>query len=187
MKSLPRRVSFVKKFISGVIVGALLFGAVPTFAASGLLGQKVQGVFTVEKNGTKISEAVVINGSAYAPVRAVAEATGVNLKVEGKKIIMSSESFEDISEKNSVKISTLKATITNLESNIEITSKGELASSEAKLISAKETDNGTPESALVISSLEQRVKESKAYIADQQKLIDQAKAEIEKLQGQLNP
>lgn len=187
MKSLPRRVSFVKKFISGIIVRALLFGAVPTFAASGLLGQKVQGIFTVEKNGTKLADAVVINGSAYAPVRAVAEASGVNLKVEGKKIIMLSESSENISEVNSVKISTLKATITNLESNIEITTKGELASSEANLIAAKESDNGTPESALVISSLEQRIKESKAYIAEQQKLIDQAKAEIEKLQGQLKP
>jgi hypothetical protein len=187
MKSLPRRVSLVKKFISGVIVGALLFGAVPTFAASGLLGQKVQGLFSVEKDGTKIADAVVINGSAYAPVRAVAEASGVNLKVEGKKIIMSSESHGNISEENSVKISTLKAKISTLESNIEITSKGELASSEANLVAAKASDNGTPESALVISSLEQRIEKSKTYIAEQQILIDQAKTEIEKLQGQLKP
>ncbi|MEC0167845.1 hypothetical protein [Paenibacillus graminis] len=79
----------MKKFISGVIVGALLFGGASVFAeATNLIGQKVQGIFTIEKSGAKVADAVVINGSAYAPVRAVAEATGSKLTVEGKKIIM---------------------------------------------------------------------------------------------------
>ncbi|GGF67954.1 hypothetical protein GCM10010912_11200 [Paenibacillus albidus] len=40
----------------------------------------------MEKRSLK---AAIINGSAYAPVCAVAEATGAGLTVEGKKIIMS--------------------------------------------------------------------------------------------------
>lgn len=78
----------MKKFISGFVVGALLFGGVSAFAASGLIGQKVQGLYSIEKGGAKVADAVIINGSAYAPVRAVAAATGAGLTVEGKKIIM---------------------------------------------------------------------------------------------------
>jgi len=80
----------VKKFISGFVAGALLFGGTAAIAAQpGLIGQKVQSVFTIEKDGKKIAEAVAINGSTYAPVRSIAEATGTNLKVEGKTITMS--------------------------------------------------------------------------------------------------
>lgn len=67
-----------------------MFGGVSVFADSAsLIGQKVQGLFSIEKqSGGKIADAVIINGTAYAPVRAVSEATGVQLAVEGKKIIM---------------------------------------------------------------------------------------------------
>lgn len=79
----------MKKFISGVIVGLFLFAGASVFAdSSSLIGQKVQGLFSVEKNGTKIADAVIINGSAYAPVRAVSQAAGVGLTVEGKTIKM---------------------------------------------------------------------------------------------------
>ncbi|MEC0169710.1 hypothetical protein [Paenibacillus graminis] len=125
----------MKKFVSGVIVGALLFGGASVFAESvSLIGKKVSGVYTIEKNGKKVAEAVIINGSAYAPVRAVAEATGAGLKVEGKKIIMSEtnqgssatatseqKSVADLQverEKVSAVIEQKKANITDLETNV---------------------------------------------------------------------
>lgn len=78
----------MKKFVTGLIVGVLLFTSVSVFAApTSLIGQKVQGLFSIEKNGTKIADAVIINGSTYAPVRALAEVTGTNLNVEGKKLL----------------------------------------------------------------------------------------------------
>lgn len=80
----------MKKFVSGIIVGALLFAGVSAAADGvGIIGKKVTGVYTIEKNGKQIAEAAIINGSAYAPVRAVAEASGAGLTVEGKRIIMS--------------------------------------------------------------------------------------------------
>ncbi|MEK3699636.1 hypothetical protein NYE33_21905 [Paenibacillus sp. FSL R10-2199] len=82
----------MKKKIFVIMTSALMLGGSIGFAAasSPLIGAKVQGLFTVQKaNGTKIGDAIIINGSAYAPVRAVAEAVGTNLTVEGKKIIMS--------------------------------------------------------------------------------------------------
>ncbi|MBW4083535.1 hypothetical protein [Paenibacillus sp. S150] len=88
----------MKKFISGVIVGSLLFASASVFADSAsLIGQKVQGLFSVEKGGVKVSDAVIINGSAYAPVRAVAEAADVNLTVKGKTIIMETKNQETAS------------------------------------------------------------------------------------------
>lgn len=79
----------MKKFISGLIIGALLMTGASAFADSvSLVGQKVQGIFSIEKAGTKVADAVIINSTAYAPVRAVAEATGASLTVEGKTIIM---------------------------------------------------------------------------------------------------
>lgn len=87
----------MKKIISVAIAGALLLTSVTVFADSAsLVGKKVQGLFTVEQNGKKVADAVIIDGVAYAPVRAVSEAAGVELKVEGKKIIMS-ESLEPTS------------------------------------------------------------------------------------------
>lgn len=67
----------LKKFISGVIVGVLLLTSVSAFADSAsLIGQKVQGLFSVEKNGVKITDAVIIKGTAYAPVRSISEVMG---------------------------------------------------------------------------------------------------------------
>ncbi|MEK4061679.1 MULTISPECIES: hypothetical protein [unclassified Paenibacillus] len=89
----------MKKFVSGVIVGALLFGGASAFAGSAsLIGQKVQGLFTVEKNGAKVADAIIINGSAYAPIRAVSEATGTKLTIEGKKIIMGDATANQVSD-----------------------------------------------------------------------------------------
>jgi hypothetical protein len=84
----------LKKFIVGIVVGALLFGAVPAFANSvkSLIGTKVTGIYTVEQDGKKLTDAVVLNGSAYVPVRAIAEATGTGLAVEGKAIILEGKS-----------------------------------------------------------------------------------------------
>ncbi|OME62303.1 hypothetical protein BSK59_02195 [Paenibacillus odorifer] len=82
----------MKKKIIIITTVALMVGGSIGFAAtnSPLIGAKVQGLFTVQKSdGTKIGDAVIINGTAYAPVRSVSDATGATLTVEGKKIIMS--------------------------------------------------------------------------------------------------
>lgn len=82
----------MKKRIVGVALTALLLGSSIGYAAnSSLIGARVTGIFTVQQDGKKVAEAVVINGSAYAPVRAISDATSTALKVEGKTIIMESK------------------------------------------------------------------------------------------------
>lgn len=123
----------LKKFVSGIIVGALLFAGASAFAApSSLIGQRVQGIFSIEQGGKKLADAVIINGSAYAPVRAVADATGSSLIVEGKKIIMNETTTTTTtttttsSTEGNIKISDLKvqrekinSEITRLENGIK--------------------------------------------------------------------
>jgi len=81
----------MKKFVTGLLVGLTLFAGTSALAGpvSKLIGAKVQGVYSLEKGGKSIGEAVVIDGKAYAPVRAISEAAGVGLTIEGKTIKMS--------------------------------------------------------------------------------------------------
>lgn len=127
----------MKKFVSGLIVGLMLFAGASAFAdSSSLIGKKVQGLFSIEKNGTKIAEAVIINGSAYAPVRSIAEATGAGLTVEGKKIIMDSQIT--ITTNNATKIEQLQGLKSIVENNIKVT-KAEINMYETDVIPRAET------------------------------------------------
>lgn len=80
----------MKKFVIGFVSGAMLFSSVTVLAASGLLGQKVQSVVTIEKSGVKIAEGAVINGSIYAPVQELAKATGTTVTIKNKKVTLGS-------------------------------------------------------------------------------------------------
>lgn len=165
----------MKRFVAGVIIGALVMLSASAFADSaGLVGQKVQGLFTVEKSGTKIADAVIINGSAYAPVRAVAEAAGAKLTVEGKKIIMEEASVgtqeitasELKTERDSLiaEIEQKKENILDLETNVI----------PPLVIMAKElATNG---------DLGKRAEDS---AAEYTRLLEQRKAELAELQTQL--
>lgn len=102
----------MKKFISGLIIGVLLMTLLMTgvsaFADSvSLVGQKVQGLFSIEKAGEKVADAVIINSTAYAPVRAVAEATGASLTVEGKTITMGDSAISEASVSDTSGVKTL--------------------------------------------------------------------------------
>lgn len=112
----------LKKFIAGVIVGGFLFAGASAFAdSSSLIGQKVQGLFSVEKAGTKVADAVVINGTAYAPVRAISDATGAGLAVEGKRIIIQDKEVQAVVDNISVSDQTKDTRISDLTNSIERT------------------------------------------------------------------
>ncbi|WP_438498010.1 hypothetical protein [Paenibacillus sp. IHBB 3054] len=92
----------MKKFVIGFVSGAVLFSGVTVFAATGLLGQKVQSVVTIEKGGVKIADGAVINGSIYAPIQAFAKATGTEVTIKNKKVTIGSPST---SSSNSASVS----------------------------------------------------------------------------------
>lgn len=173
---------YFEKFISGVIVGVLLLTSVSAFADSAsLIGQKVQGLFSVEKNGVKIADAVVIKGTAYAPVRSISEAAGVALNVEGKKILMGETNTTSAAEAVSVELSRLNSELKSYQANIDSTVENVIKPREANLAALKAADNGSAESAFTISSVEKRLESERAYVAEQQALIDKAEARIAEL------
>jgi len=79
--------------LSGVVLGIGISFSPQIYAAtSELLGSTVTSIFTIEQNGVKIADSAIINGSAYVPVRVMAEATGTPLTVEGKVITLGEDS-----------------------------------------------------------------------------------------------
>lgn len=177
----------MKKFVAGIVVGALLFGGSSVLADSvkSLMGAKVTGIYTVEQNGKKIAEAAVINGSTYAPVRAIAEATGTPLKVEGKTIVLESNpegnalSEEEIQVVN--KANRLKGDVLSWQSLI--VAENEAAKTlESKIAEEKAAADKVPGR---LEALETNLQKSRDYVAELQSKIDAANAEIAQLQAQL--
>lgn len=87
----------MKKLIAGIVIGGLLFGVVPAFASQvqSLIGQKVTGEYTVTVNGKTLEDkGVVVNGRTNAPVRAISDALGAELKMDGKTIVITTNNEE---------------------------------------------------------------------------------------------
>lgn len=164
----------MKKLISGAIAGVLLLTSVSVFAESAsLVGKKVQGLFTVEQNGKKVADAVIIDGVAYAPVRAVSEAAGVELKVEGKKIIMN-ESVEPTSTPTTAPEPSATASMNRPAISEEQAKENKIRSLSAKL--------ATLAGSIAMAEAQLRDKPDNAEL--QQKVID-LKAEYATLEAQL--
>lgn len=84
--------------LSGVLIGAVVATAGSAFAnqIKSLVGEKVAGEYSVKVNGNSLSEsAIVVDGKAHVPLRAVTESLGANLKLDGKTIQISTDSSAD--------------------------------------------------------------------------------------------
>lgn len=82
----------MKKQVAGFLAGAIFTLSATAFAddIKSLVGKKVQAEYTVEVDG-KVLNTVVVEGKNYAPVRAIGEAAGYSIVVDGKKVILNSE------------------------------------------------------------------------------------------------
>jgi len=79
----------MRKYLVGFIVGALFMSAFPAYGAvSSLVGKKVSGEFSVKVDGTEIAgKSVAIDGTTYAPLRAIGDATGYTVTFENKEVV----------------------------------------------------------------------------------------------------
>ncbi|QSF42643.1 hypothetical protein [Paenibacillus tianjinensis] len=178
----------MKKFFVGVIVGVLIFASASAFADSvGIIGKKVTGIYTVVQGGKSIAEAGIINGSAYAPVRAVSQAAGVELTVEGKKIIMSENENTSVTPKSALllnlnsqrdqivrEIAKREAGIQNIQSDV-IPTHEQLAKELA--------NNGTlgQQQLQLVESLKQQIEQMKAELVTYNKQLVDIDAKIAEL------
>lgn len=75
--------------LSGILIGAIVAtsGSAAAAQIKSMIGQKVTGELKVVVNGKELpSKGAVINGVTNAPVRALSDALGANLQLEGKVI-----------------------------------------------------------------------------------------------------
>lgn len=84
----------MKKVVAAFIAGALLMVSVQAFGDSiSKIGKKIQTEYTVTVDGQKLTvPAIAVDGTSYAPVRAIGEAAGYNVSVSGKSINLEKES-----------------------------------------------------------------------------------------------
>lgn len=189
----------MKKFISGIIVGVLIFAGATVFAdtAKNLFGKKVEGTFEVVFNGEKINDAAVIEGSTYLPVRSISEAAGINIAVEGKTISLTTQTEGSVVDDLEVdkankarsmitsKISIQLNTIETHNRNIIIEESEGLPPLVKRLAELKAADDGSDVAKQGITIVEGKIADSNAYIADLKAKIATAEAEIEQLKTQL--
>ncbi|MNV26384.1 hypothetical protein D3C71_1175040 [compost metagenome] len=187
--------SELKKFVSGVIIGAMLFAGTSVFADSikSLVGTKVSGTYTVIKNGKKIGDAAVIGDKAYVPVRAISDAAGIPLTVKGKTITMgeSSKVQEDkvySAEDTEIlgKIITLENSIRDYTSTINITENDEIKPLQDKLAAQLASPEDTPAYKEGIEILKNKIKDRQDYVASLKAKIAEAQVQIDALKTQLS-
>ena len=84
--------------ISGILIGAVVAtaGSAAADQVKSLIGQKVTGELTVVVNGKELpSKGAVINGTTNAPVRALVDAVGGELTLEGRTININTDTSGD--------------------------------------------------------------------------------------------
>lgn len=73
----------MKKLVIGIFIGALLMFSGQAFADTiSRVGKKVGAEATVFLNGTQLSDAVIVDGKSFAPVRDIADAFGADVEFE---------------------------------------------------------------------------------------------------------
>jgi hypothetical protein len=91
---------FSRNFVLGLIVGILLASAVPAYGAvSSLIGKTVQGEYSVKVDDKEIAaKSIAIDGTTYAPLRAVAESIGYDVTFKDKTVIFSKSKSQESQE-----------------------------------------------------------------------------------------
>ncbi|MCY9734175.1 copper amine oxidase N-terminal domain-containing protein [Paenibacillus alvei] len=80
--------------LSGIAIGALVVSGGSAFAdqITSLVGKKVTGEYTVVVNGKEIKDkGVIIEGKTNVPVRGMSQALGAEIRVEGKKVVVTTQ------------------------------------------------------------------------------------------------
>lgn len=166
--------------------------AVAAAASSGLLGKKVQGVIPVEINGKTVKDAVIIDGTTYAPVRSLSDAAGFDLSIEGGKVKVTSNITPTNEDKVVIeqakikqKIQVLKNGIESNKESIRIAESESIAQLEKRLAEEKAYTTDVEIHKTLAEGVQRNLDEQRAYVADLQKKIDAANAEIAQLESQL--
>lgn len=173
--------------VSGIVIGALVATSGSAFAAQvkSLVGQKVTEELKVVVNGKELADkGAVIDGKTNAPVRALSDALGAELKLEGKVItittndVQSNEGTETAgsSPAGNKYVGGTKASLETLKASIEnnrIKPAKEGRAKIAEQISQLESSGGGDLTKQTIDGLKEDLAEYDAIIANANQELEQ--------------
>ncbi|NNG66143.1 stalk domain-containing protein [Caldanaerobacter subterraneus] len=113
-----------KQLFVGIIIGAILFNLIPSFATTVKQYIAYESPYPMYVNGKEVKlDKPILNydGSTYIPLRATADILGVPVDFDGKIIKVGKENNNTTTSTNSQNIPTLKLGETYTLNNIEIT------------------------------------------------------------------
>jgi predicted RNase H-like nuclease (RuvC/YqgF family) len=111
----------MKKFISGIIIGALLMVGTQSFAANiGYIGKKVSSETVVKVNGEEAGKAVIVDNKSFIPVRDISEKIGAKISFEkdGSILLATENPIQKEIEQVNSDIKSTKSRISDLEQRI---------------------------------------------------------------------
>lgn len=183
--------------ISGVVIGALVATAGSAFAGQvkTLIGKQVTAEYDVVVNGKLLQDkGAAIDGRANVPVRSLASAVGADIKVEGKKILVTLEQVTSPTVEDSTKPSTggnkyigyskksLLETQDSIENKILKPRNEERAQIVAQLDQLKKSWEGVEPSPAIVAKEKQLADYDKIIAENNEelRLVNEALAAIEK-------
>lgn len=182
----------MKKVIYSAIASLLVLGSLTASVYAGtnsLIGKKVQSVISVTVNGKQVKDAIVIDGTTYAPVRSFSEAAGYSIAFDKGGVNLKSQTEAEIINQilTDNKLSTLRKSVTmwsaQLEGEQEVAAQARASLQKLDGWNASSPDD-VPK--LDKSDAQEKLNKAEATIADLQSKITAAEAEIRDLEAQLN-
>lgn len=129
----------------GIIIGAGLTLSPQIYGAGAkLLGAKVDKTLEIKLNGTSIGQGAVIDGTSYLPVRAAANALGLEVSVDSKQVDLNSATRDELAKKADIEQQALidsetkSNAITTLNAQIKLSNQ-KIVSLETAIIGSEKT------------------------------------------------
>lgn len=171
------------RLIVGIIIGVALSVSSTALAETfSVVGKKIEGEFPVTVNGTKLTtNAGVIEGTSYLPVRVISESLGLTVSFDSKEgiALKSDESTVTPAEAPSATAIMINSELEALRSRITSINK-EIESYKSKLDKEKSLEKPDSQS---ISILEQIISECEKAIATKEAQITELEARLKELQA----
>jgi hypothetical protein len=183
----------MKKFIIGVVFGALIASAFPAYGAvTSLVGQTVDGQKEVKLNGKPVGTAIIVDSTSYLPVRDTAEAIGAQVEPSSGVINMTIPLTNDAVESELYtlrsKKSFIEKKIVELQRIIKYQEEEAIPKTveEEKIIDSQavRTDAEKANAHKRVDDLNKSLANNKQKLADYQTQLDAINARIAELEAQ---
>jgi len=173
----------MRRYIIGGLIGAALATSFNASAAvEAIIGKAVEGTAAVKLNGQKLDkDSIIVDGSSYAPVRAIGEALGLNVDFKNSEVVLDQKKEAAPVVENPVvapQPETPKQSLGDIEKQIE-SIKESKAMKEQTLRQSEAYKKGFPQTDIYDKEIElykSQIKEFDSKIAE----LEKQKAELTK-------